>query len=386
MFARDEPALAAADVGRPARRRRGREDIRYREQDVSLGHTTLPILRGQRPELLLDQYSPLLLAVELLCQPPLPVARDGVEHERERHLALELELLAVVIPAFQQLAHVTHLDLLELAILGQTREVGDPRFPDGPTARAFYDRRGVNLHDGELVLGLFGRLARRHDDLEELGRVRAKCLRPARRLFPSEVTQQRLQAAGADGPVHEPERQPLTVKVAGESKEAATLAGLEQTRDFHGLLLGRRQATASYRARGFKDSLVFAELPLGIALVLERVEPANRVLVFPLALFLALLAFAPSSFAPLALVQRRFLLTLAVAPVLALAFPLAFGPALFALFFSSHVTRQGFDVEPRERFVVVQLLGFAFARVGLECLSDTLFEPLVGIEARLARR
>ena len=184
-------------------------------------------------------------AAVLLLRPPLAVAGDGVEHEAERQLAGQAITPAIVRAAREQVAHVTHLDLPECGVFREPLEIADPRLAHRPGAlAAFADRQGVHLFDGETMLFGLRLLALARDQLQERRGICTEDLHPAPRIFLREIAQQRLQAARADGPVHQAERESLAVEVPAQSVEAAALAGFEQTGDFHRLLFGRRQAAA----------------------------------------------------------------------------------------------------------------------------------------------
>jgi hypothetical protein len=98
---------------------------------------------------------------------------------------------------------------------------------------------------------------------------------PSRRMLGGEFPEQRLQAAGADRPVHQAERQALSVEVPAQAIEAAALPRLQGAGDLHGYALGRREAAggeAGFRLRLVRLRFGFIRFPFGIASVAKLVE------------------------------------------------------------------------------------------------------------------
>src|SRR5215216_6163775 len=99
---------------------------------------------------------------------------------------------------------------------------------------------------------------------------------PSRRMLGGEFPEQRLQAAGADRPVHQAERQALPVEITTQAIEAAALPRLQGAGDLHGYALGRREAAGG--EGGFRLRLPvrlrfgFIRFPFGIASVAKLVE------------------------------------------------------------------------------------------------------------------
>src|SRR6185436_116756 len=114
---------------------------------------------------------------------PFAVARDRIEHECERHLARESEVLAEVARTVEEMTDVAHLDALKLRVFRQTRKVSEPRLGDQSFPLTLHDARDVHLLFGKTELRRYRLSAFGRDQCLKGRRIRSEDRFPSHRLL-----------------------------------------------------------------------------------------------------------------------------------------------------------------------------------------------------------